>query len=203
MARSFSLTRGKLAKKSQSNNKRRQCMLEPLERRELLTASGFVNGVGTDIEFSGPFGTFMPVGSGPNSYSGFSSFGVVEVPAASFGLNSGVSGVNYLSLKLYNTATSGKFAPTGGSFNVYFIPNDTTSLSDMRFGGPTGTKGGTQTDLAALGTTTGGASTLGVDSSDLVGTFTISSNLPAGYSEFDFNSLASGAQAGIASDINS
>ena len=191
-----------LAKRTQTKSKHRHCMLEPLEKRELLTASGFANGVGTEIEFTGPFSTFMPVGSGPNSYSGFSSFGVVEVPASSFALNSGVSGVNNLSLKLYNTAISGKFAPTGGSFNVYFVPNDTTALTDMRFGGPTGTKGGTQTDLAAIGTKTGDASTLGVDSTDLVGSFTISSALPQGYSQFDFTSLASGAKAGIANDLN-
>ncbi len=72
----------------------------------------------------------------------------------------------------------------------------------MRFGGPSGTKGGTQVGLDAIGTTTGDASTLGIDSSDLVGTFAISSALPQGYSEFSFSSLGTGAQTGIVNDLN-
>lgn len=183
-------------------NQLRKCGLEPLERRELLTASSLVTGVGTNIEYSGQFGNFLPVGSGPTSYNGFSSFGVVSAPASGFALDSGVSHVNSLSLNLYNTATSGKFAPTAGSFAVYFVPDDTTPISNFRFGGPTGTKSDTRTGLSAIGTTTGDASTLGMDASDLVGTFSITAALPGGYSTFTFNSLGAGAQAGIANDLN-
>ncbi|HEY4308586.1 MAG TPA: Calx-beta domain-containing protein [Pirellulales bacterium] len=201
MTHSFRSDRGSSMRRN-NNKSRRVCRLEPLERRELLTASALANGVGTTIEYTGPFSTFLPVGSGPNSYSGFSSFGNIDVPASAFALNSGVSGVNNLSLNLFNTATSGKFAPTDGSFAVYFVPNNTTPVSSMRFGGPTGTKAGTQVDLAAIGTTTGGASTLGIDSSDLVGTFSVTSGLPQGYSTFTFNSLGGGAKTGIATDLN-
>jgi hypothetical protein len=176
--------------------------LEPLESRELLTASSVASGVGTNIEYTGPYSNYMPVGSGPSSYSGYSSFGNIDVPASAFGLGSGASQVNSLSLNLYNTATSGTFAPTAGSFAVYFVPNDTTPTSSMRFGGPTGTQAGTQTGLAAIGTTTGGASTLGVDSTDLVGTFSVTSALPLGYTNFSFSSLGAGAQSGIANDLN-
>ena len=61
----------------------------------------------------------------------------------------------------------------------------------------------TNTDLAAIGTTSGGTSTLGISSSDLVGTFNVTSSLPVGYgSGFTFNSLSSAVQSGIDADIN-
>ena len=60
-------------------SKKRNCTLEPLERREVAHRQHLANGVGTDIEYSGPFGTFMPVGS--PAYNGYSSFGNIDVPA--------------------------------------------------------------------------------------------------------------------------
>jgi hypothetical protein len=185
------------AKRQKQNS--RNCQFETMEARALLTASSLSTGTGADIESTGPFSTYMPVGSGPNSYSGFSSFGFVDVPVSGLALNSGVSSLNSLTLNLDNTATSGKFAPTAGSFAVYFVPNETTPASSMRFQGG---QAGTNTDLAAIGTTTGGASTLGIGATDLVGTFSITSSLPAGYTGFTFNSLGTGAQTGIANDIN-
>ena len=175
-----------------------------MESRQLLTATALANGVGTDIEYSGPYGTYMPVGS--PAYNGYSSFGNIDIPANSFGLNSGVSAVNSLSLNLYNSSAVGvgnqNYLPTGGEFAVYFVPNDTVTVSNMRFGGPGSLAGSPFTGLAALGTTTGGASSLNVDSTDLVGTFTVTSALPAGYSTFPFSSLGAGAASGIAADLN-
>ena len=178
--RSLLPSRSRRSSTAQQKKKYRNCRLEPLERRELLTASSLANGVGTNIEYTGPYSNYMPVGSGPSSYSGYSSFGNIDVPASAFALGSGASQVNSLSLNLYNTATSGTYAPTAGSFRRVLRAQRYDSTSCMRFGGPSGTQAGTQTGLAAIGTTTGGASTLGIGSSDLVGTFSITSALPLG-----------------------
>lgn len=185
-------------------------VIEQMEPRMLLSTTALANGAGTDIEFTGPYDTYMPIGSGGTIYNGYSSFGLVDVPASAFALTSGVGGINNLTLGLDNTTISGKYAPTAGSFAVYFIPNDTISASAMRFGGPTGAQAGTNTDLNALGTTTGGASILGVtgtsiaDSPEYVGTFSIDTTLPSGYTTWTFSSSAFGSAvaAGIASDLN-
>ncbi len=209
--------------------KPRRCLLETLESRALLTAVGPGVGVGTDIETTGPYGTYMPVGSGPTSYRTESSFGLVDIPASAFTqpaatgyvpVTSGASAVNGLGLELYNTAASGTYGPTAGTFDVYFVPNDTLPTTEFQFQGATsGTDyDPSNTGLSAIGTdiggVSGGASTLGMDATDLVGSFTVTSTLPSGYSTFNFGSLftagglgssaslGAGAQAGIESDIN-
>ncbi len=206
----------KNSRKNVLNSKRQrasrwlQAVVEQMEPRTLLSTTVLANGVGTDIEFTGPFNNFMPVGSGASAYSGFSSFGFIDVPASAFELTSGVGGVNGVSVSLDNTATTGKFAPTAGSFAVYLIPNDTVATSVMRFGGPTGTKAGTNTDLNALGTTAGGPTALGVtgtstaDSPEFVGSFAIDTTLPSGYTTWNFPSSGFGAAvaAGIEADLN-
>ena len=184
---------------------RRRCLVETLEARKLLTATSFSTGVGTEIRSTGPSGTYMPVGApGYDANIGgvetpISSFGLVSVPSSGFALNSGVSAVSGLSLELYNTAASGTFGPTAGEFGVYLVPEDTVAASSMEYQGGISS---TNTDLAAIGTASGGASTLGISSSDLVGTFNVTGSLPTGYSTFSFSGLNSAVQSGIEADVN-
>ncbi|HEY1601337.1 MAG TPA: hypothetical protein VGG64_17175, partial [Pirellulales bacterium] len=57
-------SRSRRSSTAQLKNKYRTCRLEPLESRELLTASSVASGVGTNIEYTGPYSNYMPVGSG-------------------------------------------------------------------------------------------------------------------------------------------
>lgn len=193
---------------------RRRCLVETLEARKLLTATSFATGVGTEIESTGPNGTYMPIGA--PGYDAkingvetpISSFGLISIPVTGTNgfevggnpLNSGVSAVSSLSLQLYNTAaTGGTYGPVGGEFGVYLVPEDTVSATSMEYQGGVSS---TNTDLNAIGTASGGASTLGISSSDLVGTFNVTSSLPVGYSTFTFSSLSSAVQSAIETDVN-
>ncbi|HEX4143756.1 MAG TPA: Calx-beta domain-containing protein, partial [Pirellulales bacterium] len=213
MRKWFLTKSGRNSVSNQKARKSRKCLVEMLESRALLTASSVASGIGTDIESTGNYGTYATVGSDSNAGNPYSSWSVVDVPVANFGLSAGVTGVSSLALSLYlgSNSTSGTYAPVVGSFNVYFIPNDTVNINSVS-GSPymefQGTVDGTETDLGALGTNTAGgyenlgipSSSDGVSSTDLVGTFTNSAS--PGSTTYNFSSLGAGAQAGIEADIN-
>jgi hypothetical protein len=193
----------------------RPAIVEAIESRLLLTATNTAVVPGVAIQNTGPSGTFMAVGfgTGASGSRSFSNWGFVQVPIGAFNptytVNTSGGGVNSLSISLFNTATTGSFAPIAGDFDVFVLPDNDTGT-----GGPNpiasssliypGGKSSTNTGLSALGSTFGtfDATSLNTTSANFAGTFSITSSLPSGYSTFTLTSLSATVQSIIASDIN-
>jgi hypothetical protein len=167
-----------------------------MEPRALLTATPtgittFSSSVENSVIFNqNSYMAVLESSHGTSSY-GFPQWHFLEFgdsasgASAVFGSNgTGASDVNSASFQFYDTATTGKFHPYAGSFSVYAISDDT--LSGLANSGPFRNQSG-QVGAAALGSTSGGPSTIGITgaASDwLIGTFSIDTTLPIGYSTF-------------------
>jgi hypothetical protein len=206
-------------------------VVEPLEKRLFLTASSLGVGPGVQIEYTSAFGPYMGVDAAPQArntapyYANYSNWGFVEIPISTLEPSSGApyaiqstSGVNSFTLSLdnsyFSSAATGEYNSVAGTFGVYIMQDDPTaggfsgtelSSSNLYYGvGANRIKGSTSTDLAALGSNFGTEdnNSLEVTSADLIGTFTIGSAVPVGYSSWTFTGLSSAVQSTIAYDIN-
>jgi hypothetical protein len=201
-------------KSTRESRKLARAIVEIVEPRVLLTATNTAVVPGAGIRNTGPSGSFMAVGLAAGAGSrNVSNWGFVQVPISAlnptYTVNTTGGGVNSLSISLFNTSTSGSFAPIAGDFDVYVLPNDDTGT-----GGPnpiaasnliyTGGATSTNTGLTALGSNfgTANAASLNTTSANLAGTFSIAASLPSGYSTFTLNSLPATVQSIIANDIN-
>ena len=201
-----------------------------MEPRTLLTATPtgittFSSSVENAVIFNqNSFMAVLEASHGTSSY-GFPQWHFLEFGDSTSGTsavfdsnNTGASDVNSASFQFYNTVTSGNFHPYAGSFSVYAIPDDT--ISGLANSGLFRNQAG-QVGAAALGTTSGGPATIGITGTAndwLIGTFSITTALPLGYSTFTGSttgSTASGtgtagsaavlgsmARATIAADLN-
>jgi hypothetical protein len=161
---------------------------EPMEGRLLLsTTPQGIPTLSTNAEVSDTYDTnsYMAVTGSTSHLSGYESWGFLQYGASSavFGADAGVSAVNSVSINIYNTATSGEYAPSAGNFSIYVLPNESINPGNVRF--QNGNVGS-----ASLGTTSGGPTTVGLpgntdaaNSGYLVGTWTATS-LASGYTTF-------------------
>ncbi len=199
-------------------------IIESMESRLMLTTTvtptvGVANSHA--IESTGPYGTYMAVGTGTGTGTrSFSNFGFVQTPISAFSPNYTVDTssdpngvVNNLQISLYNSATTGTFAPIAGNFDVYVLPDNDTSRSGpnpidstyLRYGvGANMVPGSTSVGINALGSSFGtqDAASLGVTSADKAGTFSITSALPTGYTTFTLTNLPASVRSIIANDFN-
>ncbi len=218
---------------SSRSSARSNAIFEPMEKRVLMstTIGPVTPSLTTEAESTKVYDTnsYMGVGLQGGYYDwGFLEYGnnnpssSATPPSGLFG-QSGVSNVSSVSIALDNTATSGRYAPVAGTFDIYVLPSESFASGNVRYAGSaTSTVG-----LGALSTTNGGETTLGLpgdggpmDATYEVGSFTITSGLPSGYTTFtgsttgsttsDTTGNATGstdvlgvnAAATIASDIN-
>lgn len=83
----------------------------------------------TDIETGGPFSTSYASVSGSKQNSFYASLEVYEFNPGSaiFPTSYKVSDISNINLTQYNTAISGAYGGTAGTFDVYLIPNSDTT----------------------------------------------------------------------------
>jgi hypothetical protein len=98
-----------------------------------------------------------------------------------------VSGVDSVRLSIYNTATTGGYGGTAGSFDVYLLTDNTYPTSSLTYqGGPGAT----------------GPVVIGSQASPLlIGTATFPNNV-VGYNDFTFDNLSAAVSADLAAELN-
>ncbi|MGO9464182.1 MAG: Calx-beta domain-containing protein, partial [Isosphaeraceae bacterium] len=122
--------------------------------------TGFYGSAG--VETTGPYytDTFTALVSTPHGSFGYSTMPVFNFDTASgvFPADPSTASVDSLRLSIYNTATTGGYAGTPGSFDVYLLTDNSVTDDSLRYQGGTGATGpvviGTQATPVLLGSAT-------------------------------------------------
>ncbi|MDR3659722.1 MAG: hypothetical protein P4L86_04815, partial [Mycobacterium sp.] len=114
------------------------------------------------VETSGPYynDQYAALVSTPHGSFGYSTMPVFtyDTASAAFPTSPATTNVDSLQLSIYNTATTGGYGGTAGSFDVYLLTDNSVPNTTLRYQGGTGNTGssviGTQATPVLLGSAT-------------------------------------------------